>query len=120
MVDWTKHVTIQNTGDVDCFVRVRAFAGEKYQDGLTYADDNGKWSPGEDGYYYYSDVVPAGGEAEELRIGVNNMDSEESFNVIVVQESTPALYDEQGNPYADWNRVMDSSETVYTEEGEEG
>lgn len=48
------------------------------------------------------------------------MDSEESFNVIVVQESTPALYDEQGNPYADWNRVMDSSETVYTEEGEEG
>ena len=120
VVDWTKHVTIQNTGDVDCFVRVRAFAGEKYQDGLTYADDNGKWSPGEDGYYYYSDVVPAGGEAEELRIGVNNMDREESFNVIVVQESTPALYDEQGNPYADWNRVMDSSETVYTEEGEEG
>ena len=120
VVDWTKHVTIQNTGDVDCFVRVRAFAGEKYQDGLTYADDNGKWSPGEDGYYYYSDVVPAGGEAEELRIGVNNMDSEESFNVIVVQESTPALYDEQGNPYADWNRVMDSSKTVYTEEGEEG
>lgn len=120
VVDWTKHVTIQNTGDVDCFVRVRAFAGEKYQDGLTYADDNGKWSPGEDGYYYYSDVVPAGGEAEELRIGVDNMDSEESFNVIVVQESTPALYDEQGNPYADWNRVMDSSKTVYTEEGEEG
>ncbi len=25
---WTKHVTIQNTGDVDCYVRVRAFAGE--------------------------------------------------------------------------------------------
>ena len=57
VIDWTKHVTIRNTGDVDCFVRVRAFAGEKYQDGLTYADDEGKWTPGEDGCYYYSDVV---------------------------------------------------------------
>ena len=27
--DWTKHVTIQNTGDTDCFVRVRAFAGSR-------------------------------------------------------------------------------------------
>ena len=47
------------------------------------------------------------------------MDSEESFNVIVVQECTPVLYDEEGNPYADWNRVMDSDQTVYAEEGEE-
>lgn len=118
VIDWTKHVTIRNTGDVDCFVRVRAFAGETYQDGLTYADDEGKWTPGEDGCYYYSDVVPAGGETQELRIGIDHMDREESFNVIVVQESTPVLYDEQGNPYADWDRVMDSGGTVYTEEGE--
>ena len=67
-----------------------------YQDGLTYADDEGKWTPGEDGCYYYSDVVPAGGETQELRIGIDHMDREESFNVIVVQESTPVLYDEQG------------------------
>ena len=63
-------------------------------------------------------MVPAGGETQELRIGIDHMDREESFNVIVVQESTPVLYDEQGNPYADWNRVMDSGGTVYTEEGE--
>ena len=117
--DWTKHVTIQNTGDMDCFVRARAFAGEKYQDGLQYSDESGKWTPGSDGYYYYSDMVPAGASAEELTIHIDNMDSEESFNVIVVQESTPALYDEQGNPYADWDRVLDSNETVYAEEGEE-
>lgn len=117
--NWTKHVTVQNTGDVDCYVRVRAISGEKYQDGLSYEDDNGKWTPGEDGYYYYSDVVPAGGSAEELRIHIDNMDSEESFNVIVVQESTPVLYDENDQPYADWNRVMDSGEAEEVQEGEE-
>ena len=49
---------------------------KKYQDGLTYADDEGKWTPGEDGCYYYSDVVPAGGETQELRIGIDHMDSD--------------------------------------------
>ena len=42
--NWTKHITVQNTGDIDCFVRVKVFAGDKYQDGLTYADDEGKWN----------------------------------------------------------------------------
>lgn len=32
--NWTKHVTVKNTGDFACFVRVKALAGEKYQDGL--------------------------------------------------------------------------------------
>ena len=125
VADWTKHVTIENTGDVDCFVRVKAFAGEIYQDSLQYSDDHGKWTPGEDGYYYYSDVVPAKEEGkypyrtEELRIHIDNMDREQSFNIILVQESTQVLYDEQGNPTADWNRIMDSDETVYAEEDEE-
>ena len=117
--NWTKHITVQNTGDIDCFVRVKVFAGDKYQDGLTYADDEGRWTPGADDCYYYSDIVPAGGASQELRVGIDPMDSEESFNVIVVQECTPVLYDEEGNPYADWNRVMDSDQTVYAEEGEE-
>ena len=30
--NWTKHVTVKNTGDFACFVRVKALAGEKYQD----------------------------------------------------------------------------------------
>ena len=46
------------------------------------------------------------------------MDSEDDFNVIVVQECTAVLYDENGNPYADWNRIADSSEDVYNGNGE--
>ena len=46
--NWTKHVTVKNTGDFACFVRVKALAGEKYQDGLQYSDSDGKWTPGEE------------------------------------------------------------------------
>ena len=53
--NWTKHVSVENTGDYDCYIRVKALAGSKYQDGLQYSDSDGKWTPGEDGYYYYSD-----------------------------------------------------------------
>ena len=28
--DWTKHVVIENTGEADCFIRVRAFCGSQY------------------------------------------------------------------------------------------
>lgn len=119
VVNWMKNVTIQNTGETDCYVRVQVFAGEKYQDSLQYSDENGKWTPGSDGYYYYSDIVPVGGESEKLLVHIDNMDSEEDFNVIVVQESTPVLYDENDEPYADWNRVMDSGEATDVQEGEE-
>ena len=36
----------------------------------------------------------------------------DSFNVVVIQECTPVVYDEAGNPVADWT-------TVYTDYGEE-
>ena len=100
--DWTKHIVIKNTGDYECYVRVKVFAGEKCQDGLVYQGSQ-KWSPGEEDYYYYSDIVPAGGETEELQVKIDSKDSEEEFNIIVAQECTPVLYDDEGKPYADWN-----------------
>lgn len=109
--DWTKHVTIENTGDTDCFVRVKAFAGAQYQDSLVYSGEN--WSLAADGYYYYSQILPAGEISGELRIAIDNMDSEQSFNVIVVQESAPVIYDENGNPAGDWDHVLDSTQDSY-------
>ena len=116
--DWVKHITIRNTGSYDCYVRIRVFAGAGYQEALVYSDDNGKWTPGEaeDGYYYYSDVVAPGGETEELRVTVDNLDKDQDFNVIVVQECTPVQYDEDGNPYANWDLIIDSSEESYGQE----
>ena len=59
-----KHVTITNTGDYDCFVRVTAFAPMK----LTYTTPNGGWKAKDDGYWYYEGVLPAGETTPELNI----------------------------------------------------
>ncbi len=112
--NWTKHVKVTNTGDHECYVRVKAFAGEAYQKGLSYSDEDGKWTPGEDGYYYYSDIVPPKGTTSELLIKIDNMDSESDFNVIVVQESTIVIYDSEGRPKADWNQILDVNTGNYT------
>lgn len=109
--NWTKHVTIENTGDTPCFVRVRAFAGSKYQDSLVYSGEN--WSLAADGYYYYSQILSPGKTSGELLIAIDNMDSDQSFNVIVVQESAPVIYDENGNPTGDWDNILDSSQDSY-------
>lgn len=108
-----KHITIQNTGDYDCFVRVKAFAPVD----LSYKAPDGGWTAGEDGYWYYSEVLPAGQTtAKELNVSYTfpaGDDKASEFNVVVIQECTPVLYDAEGNAYADWNKVVtaDSDET---------
>ena len=34
----------------------------------------------------------------------------DEFNVVVIYESTLALYDAEGNPYADWGVILDKYE----------
>ncbi|MBS6195097.1 MAG: hypothetical protein KH828_05905 [Clostridiales bacterium] len=115
--NWTKHVSVQNTGEYECYVRVKALTGEEYQDKLTFSDESGKWTPGADGYYYYSDIVQPGTETEQLHFNFQSAVGEEDdveFNIIIVQECTLVSYDENGEPYADWNVIADSSENSYT------
>lgn len=110
-----KHITIKNTGDYDCFVRVTAFAPVE----LTYNAPGGGWTAGDAGYWYYDEVLPAGKETEtELNIKYtfpSGDDKPEEFNVIVIQECTPVLYKEDGTPYADWNHVIKDDSTQTTE-----
>ena len=108
---WTKHVSIENTEDSQpVYVRARAYCSDQYE--LQYEDASGKWTPGEDGYYYYSDAVPGGESTEELLIRIGNIPENVAdgynFNVIVIYESTKVLYDENGTPYADWTQTLDS------------
>ena len=89
-----KHVTIINKGDYDCFVRVKAFAPVA----LTYLAPDGETTKQELNISYQ---FPSGdGKASE-------------FNVVVIQECTPVLFDENGNAYADWNHAVtaDSGDT---------
>lgn len=103
-----KIIQVANEGDYECWVRIKVFAGSEHE--FVYADESGKWTPGADDYYYYSDIVPVDGLTDELKVTITELlgtdedpETSEAFNVIVVQECTPVLYDEAGEAYADWS-----------------
>lgn len=110
-----KRITIKNTGDYDCYVRVKAFAGDQYTltvEGLS----NPGWQE-KDGYYCWTEILPAGestnSEALVIKIAGKETDiPADSFNVIVVQECTPVPYDDDGNAITwdkvNWNRKADT------------
>ncbi|NBK93987.1 hypothetical protein D5278_18820 [bacterium 1XD21-13] len=100
-----KHVSVENTGGIDCYVRVKIFAGSTVK--LSCAGDG--WSQKEDGYWYYKDIVAPGASAGTLVVSITGPEDEdvETFNVVVIQECTPVLYDEDGNAYPDWTLSLD-------------
>ena len=116
VIDGKKQLQLENTGDYDCYVRLKALTGDAYKDNIQYfePDSAGKWTPGEDGYYYYSDIVAPKGLTSQLDVGFTFPTKEPTdFNIIIIQECTPVLYDEDGNPYADWNEIADVSQSIY-------
>lgn len=127
--DWTKHIRLGNTGTAECYVRVKVFAGSAY--GLEYTGSQG-WRDGGDGYWYYDEILPAGGTTGVLDVKITlpvvtvedpaletPPPYTEDFNVVVIQECTAVLYEEDGTPYADWDAVLDSGKDSYDWEGGE-
>ena len=106
-VNWTKKLVIRADADSQpVFVRAKAFSAYD----LTYDEAEG-WSTESDGFAYYADPIEAGGSTSELNIHIDNVPQTdvkegETFNVVVIYEMTPALFDAEGNPYADWTRVL--------------
>lgn len=107
-----KEITLTNIGVQDCYVRIKALAGAKIKDKLTYAGDD-RWTQGTDGYYYYSDILPAGGTTTQIDVSfAYPEDGQDTFNVIIIQESAPVFYDEAGAPYADWDAEAEITRTI--------
>lgn len=112
--DGQKIISIENTGDYDCYIRVKAYAGAGY--GLSYADGGSKkWYDGKDGYWYYKDILPVGATSETVIVNIppgllEDVKEGKDLNVIVIQECTPVQYDDDGDPYADWSAVFPSDE----------
>lgn len=110
--DWTKHVVITNSQDGSpVYIRAKAFAGSEYE--LIY-DGGDSWTRGEDGYYYYNGILAPGEETPELLVKISNPPEDpengQQFNVVVIYESTPVRYDENGMPYADWGQELHTRE----------
>lgn len=118
VVGGQKRITVKNTGTFDCFVRIRALAGESYP--LEYSEPEGSsnWIQGSDGYYYYQPVLLAGETTSQINVKItfpDNAEKEEDeliseFNVIIVQEWTPVRYNEKGEAYAEWDKAIESIE----------
>ena len=41
-------------------------------------------------------------------VPVEDVKDGSEFNVVVIYETTPVLYDESGKPYADWNAKQEA------------
>lgn len=112
----TKHIVLRNTSQInECFVRVKVFYAEPFTVEYTDVAGNGDWyQQNDDGYWYYRPAVAPGGFTTQFdaKVVVPEGFDRDSFNVVVIQECTPVLYDDNGNPYADWS-------TVYTDYVEE-
>lgn len=117
--EWTKHVVITNEESSEAvYIRVRAFCGSQYT--IAYSGEG--WTLGSDGYYYYSNAVDGGGATEVLDLKIGNIpenpEDRESFNVVVIYESTPVKYHEDGTAYTveetDWSELLDIGSTEST------
>lgn len=88
--EWTKEITVQNTGDYDVFVRVKAICGSQYSASLTSGDG---WSYNNDGYYYYSDLLKKDATSSVLKLTITPPEGleNEEFNVVIVQEAAKAV-----------------------------
>lgn len=109
-----KYITITNKeGSAPVYVRARAYCSSQVT--VSYADESGKWTPGDDGYYYYSDVLEGGKDTAVLQVEIENIPKDakdgDSFNVVVVYECTPVLY-KDGAPYADWNQILNNADNA--------
>lgn len=118
--DMTKEISLTNTGETDCYVRVKVFSGSQIDITYTSAlDGNGNayWTKNDDGYWYYSEILKVNSSSEILKAKIEmDEDFKESFNVIVVQECTPVQYHEDGTPYADWNAKVDTKTDIGVQE----
>ena len=97
-----KKVSIKNTGDYEVLVRAKAI----YPDTCTVelVDSTG-WTEGDDGYYYYSEIVNPGETTEQLKLQITT-EATGSFNVIIIQEATKVIYTEDGEATGDWNSAI--------------
>lgn len=113
-----KILTVKNNENAeDAYVRIKVVVAEQYKEylnDLAYSELEGveNWKPGEGGYYYYKPILAPGETTTELFVNISGIKATDDFNVIVIQESTPVLYDADGEPYADWTVTAQYQESV--------
>ena len=122
VTEMTKHIGITNTSpENDCYVRVKVFYVDDDKIDIEYKTEEGHESdwyyddsndPILGGYWYYRPELKAGETTSILDAKIHVPESKEefdkdNFNVVVIYEFTPALYDDEGNITCDWSKKLD-------------
>lgn len=115
----TKVISVENTGDLPVFVRVKVIAGRTHLLELDTEKSDSRWSYNEDdGYYYYSDILEVEETSKELYVKIAPGNSaEEKFNVIVVAEAARPLSDGSAG---DWKGKIAQETNTYDPAQNEG
>lgn len=117
--EWSKYVSIvSKENSIPVFVRAKAFAGSTYS--LQYSGNDWTYHAADD-FYYYDNVLKGGEQTSSLRIFIDNIPANpkpgENFNVVVIYETIPVQYDDNGNPLAptqaDWSQGSVVTEESY-------
>lgn len=110
--NWTKHITINNTGDNPCFVRVAVIGPEGYS--LEIVGEG--WTDGQDGYWYYNGVLEAGASTSvlDVKIAVPADQSDTPFSVVVVHEST--IVSNADGTGGDWSVIETTASDTFVKE----
>ena len=107
-----KNLSIKaDAGSDPVYVRVKVFASEDLEVGSVTSG----WEKKADGYYYYQNPIDGDPETSyedtaSIQISVSLKETEgteyaDSYNVVVIYETTPLLTDPDGAAYADWNNA---------------
>ncbi|MBO6128734.1 MAG: hypothetical protein J6P79_07530 [Pseudobutyrivibrio sp.] len=111
--DMIKTIEIENTGNYDVYVRAKAIFGSTVSAEIADGSSE-KWSKAEgDDYYVYSDVLKPNEKTEALKLRIIPPDdtTQDSFNVVIVEEATKALYKTDGTYEApDWSLAINNVE----------
>lgn len=117
-----KSVSVENTGDVPCWVRTLLVAPVGYTLSVSGSD----WVE-RGGFWYYTQPLPVGASTpapdsgSSLKVGITVPDVgrdelQREFNVVVLSECVPVTYNENGKPdpatwdQVDWNMKENGSE----------
>ena len=102
VADGKKTISIVNTGDSSVVVRAAVYGPDIMEISFQEEDD---WDTTQADYYYYTKVLAPGDETSEIYAEVNIKDPTDQekaalatlgdqFEIVVVQECAPAVYDE--------------------------
>lgn len=107
---YSKHVQVQlDQGSQPVYVRVRAFSSSTYP--VTPRPSSTNWRQNGQYWEYAIPLFPEEGRniTDEIIFEIDPKEDEtQDFNIVVVSESIPVEFDENGNPLpADWNKTIE-------------